>query len=283
MLFVEHVFLHGFQEFRFSIAHAQAVQRAQKERIFGLGHAERAFAQELKPEVFMAVHALVEFRKLDKIYYNIFIFREQRKGFNRFFVTMVHVVLAVIHPRILVGLPRIENRKAAEPNGYCFRDFVVMDLLFVFRKIGKFFRIVVFVLAAKRLVRVVKLHAVAKEGVLAVLQFDVHKAVVLRLNPHIEFHRFVAGHEHVDVLFEFVSEIDDFVVAVEFEQAIEQVADGVLVVHQCTECRRISRNQIFHAICVLDNVGFCSFGFLFVSRHSFFLFFEVFLLSLTRF
>ena len=185
---------------------------------------------------------------------------------------MVYVVLAVEHPNIFVDFLTLENRKVAQPNGHGFGNFIVADLLFFFGKGGELLRFVVVVLAAKCLVGVVEPHAIFQKGMVAILQLDVHEAVVLRRDPHVKLHGFIAGHVNVDVLFEFVSEIDDFVVMVEFEQAIKHIADGVLVIHQGTERRRIIWNKVFHAVGILDNVRFCWFGFLFAFRHRFFLF-----------
>ena len=51
--------------------------------------------------------------------------------------------------------------------------------------------------------------------------------------------------------------LHNFMVVIQLEQAIENIADGILVVHQDAECRRVFRKQKFLALLIPDNVFFC--------------------------
>ena len=76
------------------------------------------------------------------------------------------------------------------------------------------------------------------------------------MHPDVEARGVVFGHKDVDGFLEFIFEVYNFMVAVQLKQAVEYVADCVLVVHQDAECRRVFGQQEFFALLVCDDVVF---------------------------
>ena len=73
-------------------------------------------------------------------------------------------------------------------------------------------------------------------------------------NPHIKASAIILRHEDVYGLFKFMGEINDFVITVKSENAVEQVADGVLVVHQHAESLGEIRKQEFFPFLILHDI-----------------------------
>ena len=80
--------------------------------------------------------------------------------------------------------------------------------------------------------------------------------IIPGMYPDVETCGIVFGHKDVDGLLEFVFEVDNFMVTIQLEQAIEHIADCVLVVHQDAESRRVFGQQKFFAMLVCDDVFF---------------------------
>ena len=86
---------------------------------------------------------------------------------------------------------------------------------------------------------------------------DIQVAVISGMHPDIKARGVVFGHKDVNGFLEFIFEVDNFMVAVQLEQAVEYVADCVLVVHKDAEGRRVFGQQEFFALFVCDDVIFC--------------------------
>ena len=103
-----------------------------------------------------------------------------------------------------------------------------------------------------------------------VLHLDVKITIVPSMHPDIKAGRVVLRHKDVDGLLEFVFKLRDFVVAVQLEQAVEHVADCILVIHQDAEGRRVFWQQEFLAALVRDDVLLGRLAYIFF-RHIYFL------------
>ena len=90
-----------------------------------------------------------------------------------------------------------------------------------------------------------------------ILHLNVEIPIVPGVYPDVEARGVVFGHKDVDGFLEFIFEVNNFMVMVQLKQAVEYVADCVLVVHQDAESRRVFGQQKFFALFVRDDVVFC--------------------------
>ena len=78
--------------------------------------------------------------------------------------------------------------------------------------------------------------------------------VVPGMYPDIKASGIVFRHKDVDGFLEFVFKVRDFVIVIQLKQAVEHITNGVLVIHQNAEGRRVFGKQEFFALFVRDNV-----------------------------